>query len=808
MSDNLQDDWAPNQAPPLEELMLSFESLGDNCEFGVVQRLCGVEPLGLLRWMTTPLNGLLDALNEGFKGLGDIDNVVLKLSPHREYVVTDTKFGFSGHTFINERQEDAEKLRLQQAKRLSFLAAKLKEDLEAADKIFVYKTNQVTPPTQVVRLHEALRQYGNAVLLWMMLADDDHPVGSVELIRQGLILGYIDGFGPYENIHPRISLDSWITICRNAHRLWHTTIADGRDDAAVSLVGFDELAAVSHQPQLHLLDAAASAPNGDIAASLDRYADGRTAYPNHPIAFQDSTQLLLKAGRTAEAEALLSEAIARFPDDSNFPVDYARIAAERRDWVEALTRWKAARSRFPVDVAYSGEAAALRELGHFGEAEEVLREALERFPDIKWLLIDVAILAEHQGDWPEAARRWARVREEEPAFWRAYINSARVASAQGDTKTAGAFLAELTTRYPDEAVGWLERAKFAEAEGDWPTAEACWGQIVELQPRDPQGPAGQARSLRNQARFDEADALLEAAMNKFSDEPLLSEEYGLVSIARQDWREASDRLSQAQEQFPSADGIGRPLSQVGLRLSERDSNAAPDDDTGSGNDSDAIAEARELAMQFESLGGTGHGSEFGIFQSHFGAEPRGLLRWADLSEDQLMAALDHEFDGVGDVDNTILFVTDSTGRPEYWSRDARYHMAMRCFAYPEDVPPDRMLSRVTRRLQFLRDKLIQDLKSGEKIFVYKNMKRSLTNAELARLHAAVRRYGNNTLFYIRHADADHPAGLVESVGQGLLVGYILRFTHTPDTNEYLGPSAELLRDLCQSALSISQTGAL
>ena len=329
-----------------------------------------------------------------------------------------------------------------------------------------------------------------------------------------------------------------------------------------------------------------------------------------------------------------------------------------------------------------------------------------------------------------------------------------------------------------------------------------------MQPLDPEGPAGQAGALRHQARFDEADELLEAAMNKFSNEPLLPEEYGLVSIARQDWREASERLSQAQEQFPSADGIGRLLSQVRLRLSERDSNAAPDDDTGTGNDSDAIAEARELAMQFESLGGTGHGSEFGIFQSHFGAEPRGLLRWADLSGDQLMAALDHEFDGVGDVDNTILFVTDSTGRPEYWSRDARYHMAMRCFAYPEDVPPDRMLSRVTRRLQFLRDRLIQDLKSGEKIFVYKNMKRSLTNAELARLHAAVRRYSNNTLFYIRHADADHPAGLVESVGQGLLVGYILRFTHTPDTNEYLGPTAELLRDLCQSALSISQTGAL
>src|SRR5436309_528289 len=42
---------------------------------------------------------------------------------------------------------------------------------------------------------------------------------------------------------------------------------------------------------------------------------------------------------------------------------------------------------------------------------------------------------------------------------------------------------------------------------------------------------------------------------------------------------------------------------------------------------------QNLALQFESLGGTGHGCEFGVFQRSLGVEPLGLLRWADLGPD-------------------------------------------------------------------------------------------------------------------------------------------------------------------------------
>jgi len=40
----------------------------------------------------------------------------------------------------------------------------------------------------------------------------------VEALTEGLLKGYIDRFAPGENAHA-LSLDAWITICRNAWSL-------------------------------------------------------------------------------------------------------------------------------------------------------------------------------------------------------------------------------------------------------------------------------------------------------------------------------------------------------------------------------------------------------------------------------------------------------------------------------------------------------------------------------------------------------------------------------------------------------------
>ena len=217
---------------------------------------------------------------------------------------------------------------------------------------------------------------------------------------------------------------------------------------------------------------------------------------------------------------------------------------------------------------------------------------------------------------------------------------------------------------------------------------------------------------------------------------------------------------------------------------------------------DDAAILRGLALQFESLGGAGHGCEFGIFQRDCGAEPLGLLRWADLNHIGLTDALNARFEGVGDPENTEVIVPHPDGDAEYWTRDRRYWMAMRCFMRADAIPQQQMEVQAGRRLRFLRNKLIEDLEAGGKLFVFKNMFRDLTEQELDNLHQAVRSYGaNTTLFYVRYADAKNPAGTVRPVKPGLIVGHIEHFAFSP-ANEQLPSATQHWLALCKAALPV------
>ena len=77
----------------------------------------------------------------------------------------------------------------------------------------------------------------------------------------------------------------------------------------------------------------------------------------------------------------------------------------------------------------------------------------------------------------------------------------------------------------------------------------------------------------------------------------------------------------------------------------------------------------DLLLRFESLG---DGTEFGVVQWYFGANPLGLLRFTHTPPGLLCAALRAKFQGVGEPENTVLFAN----RGEWISQDTRYLLAM------------------------------------------------------------------------------------------------------------------------------------
>jgi hypothetical protein len=233
-------EWATTRTGmAIPQIALQFESLGENCEFGLFQRRCDAEPLGLLRFSSTFMRNLIRGIDSGFEGLGEIESIDPRLegAPRKEYMIHERKFGLVYHTFVYEGQRSVWLMREQESARLKFLRRKFMEELEQMDKIFIYKLATGVSEEEMLPLYMALNRYGEATMLWVVPAERDRPAGTVEVVMPGLLKGYIDRFAPDDNAHD-FSFDGWLRVCANAcvlARLQRPEVADpaspgGEDD--------------------------------------------------------------------------------------------------------------------------------------------------------------------------------------------------------------------------------------------------------------------------------------------------------------------------------------------------------------------------------------------------------------------------------------------------------------------------------------------------------------------------------------------------------------------------------------------------
>jgi hypothetical protein len=198
----------------------AFESLGDNCEFGFVQRKNGVDPGGLLRWSVANPEALANAMEDRFSHLYSFD----ELTPSSDDMVCDGSYGLFFHSRMrSEIVEGKRVFKASEAKRqeihaeellkIRYLAEKLLRQLESAAKIFVYKRNAGLSAATTVKLHELIIGFNprNALLV---VTTGDTP-GLVTDLGRGLLSGCIDRFAPYHQAQD-VSYDSWLEICTRA----------------------------------------------------------------------------------------------------------------------------------------------------------------------------------------------------------------------------------------------------------------------------------------------------------------------------------------------------------------------------------------------------------------------------------------------------------------------------------------------------------------------------------------------------------------------------------------------------------------
>jgi hypothetical protein len=199
------------------DLSTRFESLGDNCEFGLFQRMCNAEPLGLFRFAGVYLPEIIRGLNSGFGGLGDPAKVTPKPEAEgTEWMIYEDSYLLRYHSFVHPDNATAQEMKAREAKKLAFLKEKLLRDLTSGEKIFIYKrTLRPLPFEEALPLFRALCRHGVNSLLWVVPASNGYEPGTVEEVLPGLFRGHIERLAP-----PATPVDQsfvgWLEVCAAA----------------------------------------------------------------------------------------------------------------------------------------------------------------------------------------------------------------------------------------------------------------------------------------------------------------------------------------------------------------------------------------------------------------------------------------------------------------------------------------------------------------------------------------------------------------------------------------------------------------
>ena len=199
------------------DLVRCFESVGDNCELGLVQRRAGAEPLGLLRFAGAPLRNHVRALNARFANIADPDHIRIDVE-HGEYMVKLTKYDFTYHAHVKAGDMTPNALHRQQCRTVGFLAEKLMADLADPSKILVFRQNETLSAGDLVDLRIALSAYGPCLLLWVQEACPGHPPGSVAVADERMMVGYVRRLAERESV-PDLDFESWMQVLRRAYAI-------------------------------------------------------------------------------------------------------------------------------------------------------------------------------------------------------------------------------------------------------------------------------------------------------------------------------------------------------------------------------------------------------------------------------------------------------------------------------------------------------------------------------------------------------------------------------------------------------------
>lgn len=215
---------------PIHTILSQFESIGDNCEFGLVQRYAGIESLGLLKFAGSRLDELIHAFDTDFAFYGEADDLYIYTNDLGYMSCASRRYGFDYNTLLLDGAEDAAKVLRREIRKIGYLKRRFLEDLRSGEKILVRKGGANETSQQITDLMRAIRRHGPSKLLWVQAAEDADLAPSVRWALDGVLEGRIGRFAPYGRV-TSTELPPWLDLCRQTWQLVHGLPAESEYQA-------------------------------------------------------------------------------------------------------------------------------------------------------------------------------------------------------------------------------------------------------------------------------------------------------------------------------------------------------------------------------------------------------------------------------------------------------------------------------------------------------------------------------------------------------------------------------------------------
>jgi hypothetical protein len=124
----------------------------------------------------------------------------------------------------------------------------------------------------------------------------------------------------------------------------------------------------------------------------------------------------------------------------------------------------------------------------------------------------------------------------------------------------------------------------------------------------------------------------------------------------------------------------------------------------------------DVASACESIG---RNCEFGYYQRELGLEPTSLLRWTGVDMGDLIRGLDADFDGLLETATGLAVPPEKPPEEQgWWLICNRYQITFHSGLWLREATAAEATERLRERTRWLARKLMDDIRSCEKILVY------------------------------------------------------------------------------------------